>query len=51
MKARYPIHCLFQTNVGDVKIVPFIPYRAMIMCILGHAIIEGIIFNRKLKVN
>ena len=46
MKRRYPIHCLFQSNVGDVKLMPFMPYIKNIMRILGH-----IIFFRQLKIN
>ena len=37
-----PMHCLFQSNVGDVKVVSLMPYRTNI---LGHKI-----FYRKLKI-
>ena len=26
MKRSYPMHCLFRSNVGDVKMMPFISY-------------------------
>ena len=38
------MHCLFRSNVGDVKMMPFMPYITNIIRILGHKI-----FNRKLK--
>ena len=40
------MHCLFRSNVGDVKMMPFMPYITNIMRILGHKI-----FYRKLKFN
>ena len=42
----YPIPCLFRSNVGDVKIMPFTRYATNIMHTLGHKI-----FYRKLKIN
>ena len=46
MKRSYPMHCLFLSNVGDVKLVPFISDITNIMRILGHNI-----FYTKLKIN
>ena len=46
MKRSYPMHCLFRSNVGDVKMMPFMSYITNIMRILGHKI-----FYRKLKIN
>ena len=40
------MHCLFLSNVGDVKLMPFMSYITNIMRILGHNI-----FYRKLKIN
>ena len=40
------MHCLFRSNVGDVKMMPFMSYITNIMRILGHKI-----FYRKLKIN
>ena len=45
MKRRYPMHCLFRSNVGDIK-MPLMSYMTNIMRILGHKI-----FNRKMKIN
>ena len=46
MMRSYPMYCLFRSNVGDVKMMPFMSYIMNIMCILGHKIL-----NRKLKIN
>ena len=46
MKRSYPMHCLFQLNVGDVKIMLFVSYIATIMSKLGYKIL-----NRKFKIN
>ena len=46
MKRSYPIHCLFRSNVGDVKIMPFMSYITNIMRKFGHKIFYG-----KLKIN
>ena len=46
MKRRFPIHCLFRSNVDDVKMMPFMSYITNTMRILGHKI-----FNRKLRIN
>ena len=46
MKRNFPMHCLFRSNVGDVKMMPFMSYITNTMYILGHKI-----FNRKLKIN
>ena len=46
MKRSYPMHCLFRSNVGDVKIMPFMSYITNIMGKLGHKS-----FYRKLKIN
>ena len=46
MKKSYPIHCVFRSNVDDVKMVPLMPYRTNIMRLLGHKV-----FHRKLKIN
>ena len=43
MKRSYPIHCLFRSNVVDVKLMLFMSY---ITRILGHKI-----FYRKMKIN
>ena len=40
------MHCLFRSNVGDVKMMPFMSYITNIMRKLGRKI-----FNRKLKIN
>ena len=40
------MHCLFRSNVGDVRMMPFMSYITSIMRILGHKF-----FNRKLKDN
>ena len=46
MKRSFPMHCLFRSNVVDVRMMPFMSYITNIMFILGHKI-----FNRKLKIN
>ena len=46
MKKSYPMHCLFPSNIGDVKMMPFMSYITNIMRILGRKI-----FYRKLKIN
>ena len=46
MKRTYQMHCLFQSNGGDVKMMPFMSYITNIMRILGHKI-----FERILKIN
>ena len=46
MMRRYPMHCLFLSNVGDVKMMPFMSYITNIIRILAYKI-----FNRKLKIN
>ena len=46
MKRSYQMNCLFRSNVGDVKIMPFMSYITDIIGILGHKI-----FYRKLKIN
>ena len=46
MKRSFPMHCMFQSNVVDVRMMPFMPYITNIMRILGHKI-----FYRKLKIN
>ena len=46
MKRSYTMHCLFRSNVGDVKMMPFMSYITNIMRILGNKI-----FYRKLKIN
>ena len=46
MKISYLMHCLFRSNVGDVKMMPFMPYLTNIMSVLGHKI-----FYRKLNIN
>ena len=46
MKRSYIMHCLFLSNVDDVKLMPFMSYITNIMHILGHNI-----FYRKLKIN
>ena len=46
MKSSYPMHCLFRSNVGDVKMMPLMSDITNIMRILGHKI-----FYRKLKFN
>ena len=40
------MHCLFRSNVDDVKMMPLMSYITNTMHILGHKI-----FNRKLKNN
>ena len=35
MKRSYQMHCLFRTNVGDVKMMPFMSYITNIMRLLG----------------
>ena len=45
MKRSYPMNCLFRSNVGDVKMMPLMPYMTTTMRILGHKI-----FYRKLKI-
>ena len=42
----YSMHCLFRPNVGDVKMMPLMPYMTNIMCILGNKI-----FCSNLKIN
>ena len=46
MKRNYPTHCLFPSNVGDVKMIPFMSYITNTIRISGHKI-----FYRKLKIN
>ena len=46
MKRRYQMHCLFRSNVGDVKMMPLLSYMTNIMRILRQ-----IFFNKKFKVN
>ena len=46
MKRSYPMHYLFRSNVGHVKMMPFMSYITNIMRISGHKI-----FHRKLKMN
>ena len=46
MKRSYPMHCLFRSNVGDVKMMPFMSYTTYMMRILGHKT-----FDRKMKIN
>ena len=46
MTRSYPMHCLFRSNVGDVKMMPFMSYITNIMRISGHKII-----HRTLKIN
>ena len=45
-KRSYQMHCLFRSNVSDVKMVPLMPYRTNIMSILGHKV-----FYTKLEIN
>ena len=40
------MHCLFRSNVDDVKMMPCMSYITNKMHIIGHTI-----FNRKLKIN
>ena len=40
------MHCLFRSNVDDIKMMPFMSYITNAMHILGHKI-----FNGKLKIN
>ena len=35
MERSYPMHCLFRSNVGDVKMMPFKSNITNIMRILG----------------
>ena len=46
MKRSNPMHCLFRSNVGYVKMRPFMSYITNTMRTSGHNI-----FNRKLKIN
>ena len=46
MMRSYPMHCLFLSNVGDGKMMPFMSYITNIMRILGYKMC-----NRKLKIN
>ena len=46
MKRIYPKQCLIRSNVGDVKMMPFMAYITNTMRILGCKILY-----RKLKVN
>ena len=40
------MHCLFRSNVGDVRMMPFMSYISNIMLILGHKI-----FYRYVNIN
>ena len=46
MKRSFSMHCLFRSNVDDVKMMPFMSYITITMRTLGHKIC-----NRKLKIN
>ena len=46
MNRSYPMHCVFRSNVDDVKLMLLMPYMTSIMRTLGHKI-----FHRKLKIN
>ena len=46
MKRSFRMYCLFRSNVGDVKKMPFMSYITNIMRILGQKV-----FDRKLKIN
>ena len=46
MKRSYPMHCLFRSNLDDVKIMPLKPKMTNIMRVLGHEILY-----RKMKIN
>ena len=46
MKRSYAMHCQFRSNVGDVKMMPFMSYITNTMRLSGHKI-----FYRKLKIN
>ena len=46
MKRSYSVHCLFRSNVGEVKMMPFMSYTTNIMRILGNTF-----FYKKLKIN
>ena len=46
MKKSFLMHCLFRSNVGDVKMMPFMSYITNIMRMLGHKI-----FYKKFKIN
>ena len=46
MKGSYPMHCLFRSNVDEVKSMPLLYYIMNIMRILGHKF-----FYRNLKIN
>ena len=42
----FPMHCLFRSNVDDIKIMPLMSYITNTMHIFGYKI-----FNGKLKIN
>ena len=46
MKRSYPMHYLFRSNLGDVKMMLFMSYITYKMRLLGHKI-----FNRILKIS
>ena len=46
MKRSYPMHCLFRSNVVDVRMLSLISYIKNIKRIFGNKI-----FYRKLKIN
>ena len=46
MKRRYPMHCLFRSNVGDFKMTSLMSYKTITERILGYKI-----FHRKLVIN
>ena len=41
MKYNYPMHCLFQSNAGDVKMMPLMPYMADIMYLLHFGLVSS----------
>ena len=38
MKRSYQMHCLFRSNMGDVKMMPLMSCSTNIIGILGHKI-------------